>query len=231
MRLARLVALYAALFCSPAVAMQQPADAGAPAGVRLDTDQARLTLELLSARARGEDVDPARWSGVFASVANRRVLEREQAIDERLGLDRGISDESFLAWAQSDDALEALEGRRRTLAAWTTVDVAAAAERAMQYLPSHVRLTATVYPIVRKQSNSFVWDLHDDPAIFMSVGPDVTAEELEMTLVHELHHVGLSGACEDPPSVSNSSVADARGWLSGFAEGLAVLTAAGVRTP
>ena len=97
----------------------------------------------------------------------------------------------------------------------------------MKYLPAHVELKATVYLIVRKQTNSFVWDLPHNPAIFLWVGPDISAGEMATTLAHELHHVGLSGACQSDDSEMEEPVATARGWLSGFGEGLAVLAAAG----
>lgn len=195
--------------------------------VRVDSTQAEAALDLLAARARGETVPASSWTRVFESEGYRRTLERELAIDERLGIDRGYSNESFLVWAESDAALEGLAARKETLAAWADVDVDAAAARAKAYLPPDVRLVATVYPIVRRQLNSFVWDLPDNPAIFMAVGTDVSAEELELTLAHELHHVGLSGVCEKPESAAGDRVAAARDWLSGFGEGLAVLAAGG----
>ena len=200
---------------------------GSTIKVRVDGTQAEAALDLLAARARGEAVPASSWARVFESEGYRRALEREQAIDERLGLDRGYSDESFLAWAESEAALEGLAGRKRTLAAWADVDVDAAAARAMAYLPPEVRLVATVYPIVRPQLNSFVWDLPNNPAIFMSVGTGVSAEELELTLAHELHHVGVAGVCEEATKAADENVAAALNWLSGFGEGLAVLAAGG----
>ena len=215
------------LACLVSISVVSQASPGSTVEVRVDTAQAEVVLNLLAARARGEAVPTSSWARVLASEGYRRALERELAIDERLGIDRGYSDESFLEWAESDAALEGLAARTRTLAAWADVDVDAAGARAMAYLPPDVRLVATVYPLVRSQLNSFVWDLPDDPAIFMAVGADMSAEELQLTLAHELHHVGLVGRCEESESAGDETVAAARGWLSGFGEGLAVLAAAG----
>jgi hypothetical protein len=195
--------------------------------VKIDSTQAEATLGLLAARARGESVPASSWARVFESEGYKRVLARELAIDERLGIERGYSNDSFLEWALSDAALEGLAGRQRTLAAWADVDLDEAARRARAYLPEGTRLEATAYPIVRKQTNSFVWDLPHDPAIFLSVGADVGAGELALTLAHELHHVGLAGGCAESEEEAEEGVAAARRWLSGFGEGLAVLAAAG----
>ncbi len=195
--------------------------------VRLDARQARGTLDLLTVRQSGQTVNRQQWDRVFETEAYRRLLARETGIDKLLGIDRGYSDESFLEWAESDEALEGLEARERTLTSWMSVDANEAGRKAMKYLPAHVALKATVYLIVRKQTNSFVWDLPHNPAIFLWVGPDLSASEMATTLAHELHHVGLSDACQRDDRETEGPVATARGWLSGFGEGLAVLAAAG----
>jgi hypothetical protein len=196
--------------------------------VRLDLDQAEAALNLLEARHRGETITEEAWQHLFTTDGFIRVLEREAAIDKMLDLDRGYSEGSFREWAESDEALDDIDGRRRTLTNWTKIDVQLAGEKAMRYLPPDASLQATIYPIVRKQMNSFVWDLSGDPAIFLAVGDDVSAEEMANTLAHELHHVGLAGVCADKRSdEKDARLVAAQGWLSGFGEGLAVLAAAG----
>ncbi len=210
------------------IAIAQGPSSDAALEVKIDSTQAEATLGLLAARARGESVPASSWDRVFESEGYKRVLARELALDERLGIDRGYSNESFLEWALSDAALEGLVERQRTLAAWADIDLDEAARRARAYLPEGTRLKATAYPIVRKQTNSFVWDLHHDPAIFLSVGADVGVGELMLTLAHELHHVGFAGGCpEQSDEEAGEGVTAARRWLSGFGEGLAVLAAAG----
>ena len=221
--LARLLLICVALAPGSDIGAQPARDVA----IRLDASQARGTLALLAVRKSGKTVTREAWDRVFETEAYRRLLARETDIDKLLGIDRGYSDASFLEWAESDEALEGLEARERTLASWMAVDANEAGRKAMKYLPAHVAMKATVYLIVRKQTNSFVWDLPHDPAIFLWVGPDLSAGEMAMTLAHELHHVGLSGACRRDDRETEGPVATARGWLSGFGEGLAVLAAAG----
>lgn len=103
-----------------------------------------------------------------------------------------------------------------------------AAERAIAYLPPAARIRATVYPVIKRTTNSFVFELDSDPAIFVYIDPERTADELENVLAHELHHVG-SAACPDPPGIDSLPAPAQRavGWLSGLGEGLAMLAAAG----
>jgi hypothetical protein len=195
--------------------------------VSVITDQADAVLRILEARAAGELVDEDAWQALLASEGYRRVMEREAALDRQLGIDRGYTDESFRQWLESDTALTDLPGQARVLATWHEVDGAAAGRRALAYLPDSAVLRATIYPIIRKQTNSFVWDLSGDPAIFMHVGPGSNRAEIESILAHELHHVGLSGTCtrtSDPDQETRQLIDQ---WLTGFGEGLAVLAAAG----
>jgi hypothetical protein len=154
-------------------------------------------------------------------------MDRERSIDDMLGIDRGYSDSAFVKWAESEAALKGLPGREVTLARWMTIDTREAAQRALGYLPAGTTLIATIYPIVREQANSFVWDLAGDPAIFFSVAEDVSADDMMITLAHELHHVGLATGCRRTEYSLSDRQRAARGWLSGFGEGIAVLAAAG----
>lgn len=194
----------------------------------LEPDQARAVLAILTARAAGQAVPDSLWERLHAAEGYRRAMERERGMNELFGVDRGIDDHSFREWALSDAALEDLAGRQDALAAWETVDLEGAGARALAYLPSRARLKGTIYPLVRQQQNSFIWEAGtDDPAIFMYVEPGRGADELEHILAHELHHIGGAGACPDAPSPVTPEGAEARRWLTGFGEGIAVLAAAG----
>lgn len=187
-------------------------------------DQAAATLDVLQQRAGGGVIREEGWTALFATEGYRRMMEREQAINEWLGRDRGINDESFRRWATSDAALEDLPGRAAGLEAWGSVDVETAGALALAYLPEHARLRATIYPLIREQTNSFVHDLGGErPAIFMYVEPGQRPAEVEHVLAHELHHVGLTGACRGTAEDRDLP----RSLLTGFAEGVAVLAAAG----
>jgi Putative zinc dependent peptidase (DUF5700) len=116
-----------------------------------------------------------------------------------------------------------------TVERWKRADVTAAAARALAYLPAGTVLRATVFPVIKPRENSFVWDTGtDSAAIFLYVNPDVTAPKLENTVAHELHHIGAAAACpERTDSTLAPAVRTAGVWMGAFAEGLAVLAAAG----
>lgn len=203
-----------------------------PAGVRsvhvsVVTDQADAVMRILEARAGGESVPEEAWQAILTSEGYRRVMEREAAIDSQLGINRGYTDDAFRQWIESDSALTGLAGRASVLAIWHRVDGEAAGRRALAYLPDSAVLRATVFPIIRKQSNSFVWDLSGDPAIFMYVEPGATQADIEGILAHELHHVGLAGSCSRTSDEDRETRQLVDRWLTAFGEGLAVLAAAG----
>lgn len=190
----------------------------------LQPDEAVAAIRVLARRAAGERIGQGSWQELFETEGFQRVLERERAMDEMLGYDRGFSGESFRRWAESTAAVADLDGIRAGLNAWREVGLDRAGALALAYLPEHARIHATVYPLVREQTNSFVFELGGErPAIFMYVEPGQTAAALEHTLAHELHHVGFASACARRASDDDL----ARSLLRGFAEGVAVLAAAG----
>src|ERR1043166_3329370 len=46
--------------------------------------------------------------------------------------------------------------------------------------------------MIKPRTNSFVWDVERDPAIFLYLDPDVTRAKFENTVAHELHHIGFA---------------------------------------
>jgi hypothetical protein len=71
--------------------------------------------------------------------------------------------------------------------------------------------------VIKPATNSFVFDLDRDPAIFIYLEPQ-PREVFEATIAHELHHVGYAANCPPP--------GDDR-WIGAFGEGIATLAAAG----
>lgn len=137
-------------------------------------------------------------------------------------------DESFRDYLTSDEPLNRLPELRDALVKWRSVDFTAAGARAQAYLPTGYRISATIYPVIKRTTNSFVFELDTDPAIFMYVDPQRTRAQLENTLAHELHHVG-SAFCPEPDGVESLTPAARQvvSWLSAFGEGLAMLVASG----
>src|SRR4029450_4191794 len=84
---------------------------------------------------------------------------------------------------------------QETLARWKRADVSRAATLALAYLPRNAHIKAKIYPVIKPRENSFVFDVENDPAIFLYLDPTVSAEKFENTLAHELHHIGYGSSC------------------------------------
>lgn len=189
--------------------------------VSVNTDQAVATLAIADKVGRGISPDSADWARLFNSRGYRRLKERET------GMGRSFTDSAFREFASSRDLAMRAAALHKALDGWRSLDATAAASKALAYLPSAAVLRAEVFPVIKPQSNSFVWDLRGEPAIFFYIDPSVSAAKAENTMAHELHHVGNASACSSRRTLANSSANSAMQWLTGFGEGLAMLAAAG----
>ena len=186
------------------------------------TDEAEAVLYILDGRAEGRTPDEADWQRLFATEGYRRLQQREAS------LERPFQDSAFREFVLSADLLARAPALRRTLRAWTRVDPASAARRAFAHLPAAAVIRAKVYPVIKPRTNSFVFEPRTNPAIFLYLDPKVTPAKLENTVTHELHHIGVASACpDDPRAALPENVKNALDWMGGFAEGRAVLAAAG----
>ncbi len=134
---------------------------------------------------------------------------------------RTFDNDTFRAFVMSEDLLAKRELLRRTLDDWVHADVRGDASLALSYLPRNATIRAKIYPVIKPQTNSFVFEMETDPAIFMYVG-DVPRARFETTIAHEMHHVGYDSACR-----TAGDAGPTREWISAFGEGLATLAAAG----
>jgi hypothetical protein len=186
-------------------------------------DEAEAVLEILGKRATGRAPEESDWHRLFATEGYRRLKQREAS------LNRASEDSTFREFVLSADLLARFPALRRTLRAWIRVDPTEAARRAFAYLPDAAVIRAKVYPVIKPRTNSFVFEPRTNPAIFLYLDPKVTPPKLENTVTHELHHIGVGSVCPDEPQderlPENSRTALA--WMGGFAEGRAVLAAAG----
>ena len=190
--------------------------------VRIVTDEPDAVLAILAARARGEPVTDAAWRRLFAAEGYARLKQRE------LSLGRAFTDSAFRAFVLSRELAGRAAALRRTLDGWRHIDVRAAAGHALAYLPAGTPLRARMYPEIKPAANSFVFETDTNPAIFVYVDPTRSAAQVQNTLSHELHHVGVSAACrEQPDSARPAALRRALDWASGFDEGRAMLAAAG----
>jgi hypothetical protein len=190
----------------------------------LDASEADAVLAILKTRSTESDVRDADWQRLFTSEPFRRLEKRE------LSMGRAFPREGFREFVLSDELLARREALAATLAAWKRVDLAAAAERIVPYLPAEARIRATVYPVIKPKTNSFVFETETDPAIFLYLDPEQSAEEFANTVGHELHHVGLASlavAYRERIATLPDDARQAASWIGAFGEGLAVLAAAG----
>jgi hypothetical protein len=197
----------------------------------LDTSEADQVLAILALRAAGRPVDDAHWQKLFATEPYQRLKVREAAIAKRFNAPEIVlKDEDFKSFVLSEDLLKRAPELRATLDRWKHANLQQTGQRVLQYLPPSAVIRAKVYPTIKPNTNSFVWETSTNPAIFLYLNPQVSEAKFENTVAHELHHIGLASALADYEKRIQSlpelprAVAEA---MSAFGEGLAMLAAAG----
>jgi hypothetical protein len=202
-----------------------PTPAASPLDVAMDTAEADAVLTILARHDSRRAVRNADWDGLFQTAGYQRLFAREKAMK------RPFSNAEFETFVLSQNKQLERASLSATLQRWKSVDVTRAGQKALVYLPPGARIRATIFPVIKPKPNSFVFD-KPAPSIFLALDPNVSAEKLANTLVHELHHIGFASACP-PPEVSAEAERlppapeQALQWLSAFGEGFAMLAAAG----
>lgn len=219
------VLIVGSLFASAFVCSAQTS-VPAAVSVQLVTDEAEAVLAILAKRKASRPITEADWQRVFQSEGYVRLKQRETSMQ------RSFEDADFKTFALSDQLAERAQALEDTLERWKRADITGAARLALAYLPKEARIRDKIYPVIKPRENSFVFDVPDNPAIFLYLNPDKSKEKFENDLAHELHHIGYGSSCP-PRRVSEDisklpqSVQNVITWLGGFGEGLAVLAAAG----
>lgn len=186
----------------------------------LDVSEAEAVLAILAAPPAAD----AGWRRLFATRPYLRLKQREA------GMGRGFDDDDFKRFVLSADLARRAPELRRALDAWKTTDLRAVAERVLPYLPPDAHVRATVYPVIKPRSNSFVFEAATDPAIFLYLDPQQSPSDFANTVAHESHHVGFSDAnrrYDERIKGLPENARKAAEWMGAFGEGLAVLAAAG----
>jgi hypothetical protein len=190
----------------------------------LDTSEAEAVLAILDKRAAGQPVGEADWQRLFASPPYLRLKQREASMH------RDFTDDDFRSFVLSAELAQRAPRLRITLEAWRQADLRAAANRILPYLPADARVKASVYPVIKPKSNSFVFEPTSNPAIFLYLDPEASRSEFENIVAHESHHIGFSDANRQYDERIQSLPENPRKaaeWMGAFGEGLAVLAAAG----
>jgi hypothetical protein len=203
-----------------------PVQDGARVQVHIDTEEPEAVLNIVGKQEAGGTANDEDWQRLFTSEGYQRLQKREAAMKHP------FSDDDFRKFVLSGDLQARAEKLRETLDSWKDLDVSHPAALALAYLPETASIHATIYPSIKPQTNSFVFEIDSDPAIFIYLNPEMSREEFENTLAHEFHHIGFGTAC--PPADIKAdtakqpgSVQTVRKWAGAFGEGFAVLAASG----
>jgi hypothetical protein len=200
-----------------------PAVAGDALDVRFDWDEAELALAALRAESAAAGIDERTWAALAQTEGYRRLEQRER------DMGRPFEADEFRSFLLDPEVRSRAPELGAAIEQWKRADLTRAAARALAYLPEGTTIRATIYPVIKPRSNSFVYQLDVDPAIFLYIDPAVTSAQFENTVAHELHHVGHSAACPEDPVADGlpDGARDALAWLGAFGEGYAMLAAAG----
>jgi len=220
------LAILALASLAAAVARSAPEGAAIPPGrvaLKIDTSEAEAVLAILSERAAGRSVPEQSWRDLVSTEPYRRLKAREDALRV------GFSDADFRRFVLSDELAARREGLAATLAKWKGADLDAAASRALSYLPPSAVIRASVYPMIKPKTNSFVFETATRPAIFLYLDPAIPAEKFQNTIAHELHHIGFASVTDANAGDSRADpkMAAALEWFGALGEGFAMLAAAG----
>ncbi len=226
-QLSRIFVLLTLISCaSRATALIAQSQTASNLDIRLVTDEPDAVLSILQKLSAGEAVNDTDWSRQFSTEGYVRLKKREAAMK------RPFEDAEFREFVLSPGLLEKTGALAETLEKWKKADMETAAGRALAYLPRGTAIRAKIYPVIKPKTNSFVFELGTDPAVFLFLNPDMDSAQFENTVAHELHHIGLAAACLSayeteefkgkPPEVK--SVLE---WVGAFGEGVAMLAAAG----
>lgn len=210
-------------FASLCVAQTSPSSA---VNVHLVTDEAEAVLAILAKKQANQPIAEADWQRLFQSEGYIRLKKRETSMK------RSFDDAEFKTFVLSDQLAEQAQALETTLARWKRADIRRAARLALTYLPKQARISVKIYPVIKPRSNSFVFEVKTDPAIFLYLDPTVGKEKFENTLAHELHHIGYGSGCpsrqtEERIAKLPKNIRTVVAYVGAFGEGFAMLAAAG----
>ena len=220
----------AAVLLAAAACVATPPEADAPEApgariqLRLDPSEADAVLAIAGRVRAHAAVPDSAWQRLFATEPYLRLERREAAMR------RPFTRDDFRAFVLSPALAARADSLRATLAAWERADLVASARRVLAYLPDTARIRARVYPVIKPQTNSFVFEPETNPAIFLALDPGESEAKFESTVAHELHHIGFASVAGSHATMVSDLPPRVRRvveWMSAFGEGFAMLAAAG----
>jgi hypothetical protein len=194
--------------------------------VSIVTDEAELVLKTLRKLSDGRTLSDSDLRPIFESEGYRRLKAREHSMG------RKFEDADFRVFLESEELAARKEGLQKILEEWKKADVAGIGRSVLKYLPASATIKAKIYPVIKPATNSFVFDLQNDPAIFLYLDENLTRPKFENTLAHELHHIGFGTACPTAEAkLAEKQLSEGEKkvlrWTGAFGEGFAMLAAAG----
>lgn len=216
----RRFALIAVLTLAPTAFCQSPDRIQ----LHFNPSEAEAVLAILDKQTAGQTVTDSDWQALFATEPYQRLKKREASMHN------DFTNADFKAFVLSPDLAKRSPELHRTLDAWTKTDLVAAARRILPYLPDDAVIHAKVFPMIKPNTNSFVYDLDTDPTIFLYLDPAVTAAKFENTVAHEMHHIGFASIDARTKALLadvSTNAKPAVEWMEAFGEGFAMLAAAG----
>ncbi|MEP6847729.1 MAG: DUF5700 domain-containing putative Zn-dependent protease [Acidobacteriota bacterium] len=194
--------------------------------VHIVTDEADAVLSILAKKENGQEIEDTDWQRVLTSEGYIRLQKRERSMQRR------FEDADFKTFVLSDNLVKNRHALADTLSRWKETDVEKIAERPLAYLPKNAFIKAKIYPVIKPRENSFVFDIPNDPAIFLYLAPNKSKEIFENEFAHELHHIGYGTACPMQRTAVklkelSPAMQEVMKWLGAFGEGFAMLAAAG----
>src|SRR5688572_21307807 len=139
-------------------------------------------------------------------------------------MQRAFEESDFKVFVLSAQLLQHASALDARLARSKRARTTRAAKLALAYLPAQARIGAKIYPVIKPRNNSFVFDVKNDPAIFLYLDPEVGREKFDNTLAHELHHIGYGSGCPAPQTAKEISELTENQqtmvtWIGAFGEG------------
>jgi hypothetical protein len=221
-RLAVLLVLVASV--TPCRSAQNPATTQQQVQLSLDASEATQALLILHKEQAHESVTDDDWQKLFATIPYQWLKAREK------GMHREFTDDDFRKFLQAPETQPRTAEWEQTLAEMKSANMASLGEKVLAWLPDGAVIHASVFPMIKPRTNSFVWrNEQGEPAIFIYLEKQTRAQ-FEDTVKHELHHIGLFGLQTQqdktlaglPPNVRKAAE-----LMGAFGEGDAILAAAG----